>query len=168
MALTTSSFSTPLGWFNAMFDEHYIYQAAFTETPCLTQASCAQSLLLRKELDCYFDNHHYRFQLSLKPEGTVYQQRVWNALMMIPAGRTLSYGELASALQSSPRAVGQACKKNPLTLFIPCHRIVAKTGLGGYMGKKEALAYKTALLQHEKPDLVTQSWQYDTLKDLHS
>jgi len=149
MTLITSAFDTPLGWLNVTFDEHYIYRAVFTDTPAVTQAPCAQTLLLRKELDCYFDNRHYRFQLSLKPEGTVYQQRVWNALMVIPVGRTISYGELANSLQSSPRAVGQACKKNPLALFIPCHRVVAKTGLGGYMGRVDALRYKTSLLAHE-------------------
>ncbi|MGQ3891787.1 methylated-DNA--[protein]-cysteine S-methyltransferase [Legionella sp. CNM-4043-24] len=150
MTLETYAFDTPLGWINVTFDEHYIYRAVFSDTPALSQAPCAQYQLLRKELDCYFANQNHRFQLSLKPEGSIYQQRVWNALMVIPAGRTLSYGELAAKLQSSPRAVGQACKKNPIALFIPCHRVVAKTGLGGYMGREDALHFKQALLAHEQ------------------
>jgi len=70
-------------------------------------------------------------------------------LLVIPAGRTTTYGDLANKLQSSPRAIGQACKKNPLAIFIPCHRVVGKNNCGGYMGREDALPYKLALLQHE-------------------
>lgn len=98
----------------------------------------------------FLQNNRLPFQLPLKPHGTPYQLRVWNALLVIPVGRTITYGELAKTLESSPRAIGQACKKNPVTLFIPCHRVVGKQGYGGYMGKVEALPYKLGLLKHEQ------------------
>ena len=69
----------------------------------------------------------------------------------IPIGQVVTYGELAKALDSSARAVAGACRANPIPILIPCHRVVAATGLGGYMGETggEALAIKQWLLQHE-------------------
>ncbi len=147
--LIKSTFKTPVGWFDVSHDEHYIYRAEFTSTAGLP-ADHALSKLIDKELAYYFKDPHHRFQLPLKPQGSSYQQRVWNALLVIPVGRTLTYGELADTLQSSPRAIGQACKKNPLAIFIPCHRIIGKHNHGGYMGDPSALSYKLDLLQHEQ------------------
>ncbi len=83
--------------------------------------------------------------------GTPFQQRVWRELIRIPPGNTRSYGELAKSLRSSPRAVAGACRRNPLPLLVPCHRVVAKDGPGGFMGRTDgsALAIKQWLLQHE-------------------
>lgn len=83
--------------------------------------------------------------------GTPFQQRLWRELTRIPFGETRSYGELAKKLNSSARAVAGACRRNPLPLLVPCHRVVAKTGLGGFMGRTDgpALAIKRWLLQHE-------------------
>jgi methylated-DNA-[protein]-cysteine S-methyltransferase len=61
----------------------------------------------------------------------------------------MTYGELAKELNTSSRAIGQACRTNPLVLFIPCHRIVSKTGLGGYMGDQKKVSIKSWLLEHE-------------------
>jgi len=147
--LIVTAFKTPAGWLEVQYDEHYIYRATFTQTPGHQQETNDLTATIALELDNYFNNPHHRFQLSLKPHGTTYQQRVWNALLVIPVGQTMTYGELAQSLQSSPRAIGQACKSNPITLFIPCHRIVGKHDQGGYMGCVEALCYKTSLLEHE-------------------
>ncbi len=83
--------------------------------------------------------------------GTPFQQRVWRELICIPKGKTRSYGDLAKKLHSSARAVAGACRRNPLPLLVPCHRVVARDGLGGFMGKTDgpALAIKQWLLQHE-------------------
>ncbi len=149
--LIVSTFNTPAGWLEVAYDEHYIYQAAFTDG--LTKKHNAVSSQLgdkiAAELKAYSVNPHHHFHLPLKPLGSTYQQKVWNALLVIPVGRTVTYGELATALQSSPRAIGQACKKNPLALFIPCHRVVGKNNQGGYMGRADALSYKVSLLGHE-------------------
>lgn len=90
-------------------------------------------------------------QLSLQPEGTPFQQRVWRQLRQIPYGQVMRYGELAKALRSSARAVAGACRANPIPILIPCHRVIAASGLGGYMGATggDELAIKQWLLQHE-------------------
>jgi len=146
--LIVSTFKTPAGYLKVAYDEHYIYRAIFTEASAET-AQGHLGTLIAEELDAYQRKPHHRFQLPLKPLGSPYQQRVWNALLVIPVGRTITYGELANTIQSSPRAIGQACKNNPLALFIPCHRVVGKNNQGGYMGHAHALPYKLALLQHE-------------------
>lgn len=148
--LIVTAFKTPIGWLEIKYDEHYIYQALFTSTAILTNQKIKLTETLAQELDSYFKNPHHRFQLPLKPQGTIYQQSVWNTLLVIPVGRTITYGELAQSLQSSPRAIGQACKSNPLALFIPCHRVVGKQDQGGYMGRSDALCYKVGLLEHER------------------
>ena len=149
MLIMSSIFITPFGNLEVMYDEHFIYNASFTKQAVI-ESNDRLAQLIKNELQAYFSDPHHRFQLPLKPQGSIYQQRVWNDLLVIPVGRTVTYGELAHKLQSSPRAIGQACKKNPLALFIPCHRVVGKNSLGGYMGNKEALTYKTSLLAHEK------------------
>lgn len=149
--LSVTAYQTPFGWLNVQHDEHFVLSAVFGQAP-LTDAVITPSGLgqtIAQELSSYFKNPHHRFQLPLKPLGTHYQQRVWNALLVIPVGRTVTYGELAKTLQSSPRAIGQACKTNPLALFIPCHRVVGKDNPGGYMGHAQALSYKHDLLAHE-------------------
>ncbi|MEY2342224.1 methylated-DNA--[protein]-cysteine S-methyltransferase [Acidithiobacillus sp. IBUN Pt1247-S3] len=92
-----------------------------------------------------------RRRLPMRASGTPFQRCVWNALQKIPLGRVRSYGELASVLHNAPRAVGQACRRNPIAILIPCHRVLAKHGLGGYSGKREGaeIAYKDLLLRHE-------------------
>jgi methylated-DNA-[protein]-cysteine S-methyltransferase len=84
--------------------------------------------------------------------GTVYQHRVWQALCTIPLGQTISYGALAKRLQSSPRAVANACRANPYVWVVPCHRVVALAGLGGYCGQRTGvfIALKEQLLTFEK------------------
>ncbi|MDR1977316.1 MAG: methylated-DNA--[protein]-cysteine S-methyltransferase [Synergistaceae bacterium] len=95
------------------------------------------------ELARYFMGQLQRFTVSLRPRGTPFQQKVWSSIAEIPYGRAASYEELAKRLGSSPRAVGAATGRNPLSIFIPCHRVVGSGGdLTGYAGglkKKEAL-----------------------------
>lgn len=151
--LIVSSFKTPAGWLNVSYDEHYVHQAHFSSSEIKTSANTFMTERIAHELNAYFNDAHHRFQLPLKPQGSAYQLKVLNELLVIPAGRTMTYGMLATLLQSSPRAIGQACKRNPLVLFIPCHRVVGKDNVGGYMGQETALHYKLALLKHENPDL---------------
>ena len=147
--LIVSKFLTPAGWLQVVYDEHYVHRAVFTESTAEEPPPSPMGQMVAQEIAAYTKNPHHRFQLPLKPLGSAYQQRVWNALLVIPVGRTVTYGELANALQSSPRAVGQACRTNPLVIFIPCHRVVGKTNQGGYMGNTDALHYKLDLLEHE-------------------
>ena len=106
--------------------------------------------ILRQLLE-YFRHGSARFDLPLALGGTPFQQRVWALLRTIPAGETRTYGEIARALGSAARAVGQACRANPCPIVIPCHRVVAARGLGGFAGDTSGrrLAIKRWLLHHE-------------------
>ncbi len=99
----------------------------------------------------YFSAPHSHPATELLPRGTPFQQRVWQALRDIPPGLPCTYGELARRLGSSARAVAGACRANPVPLLIPCHRVVAAHGAGGYMGATEGepLRLKNWLLNHE-------------------
>ncbi|MFH1494646.1 MAG: methylated-DNA--[protein]-cysteine S-methyltransferase [Pseudomonadota bacterium] len=113
------------------------------QTP-LAQEICAQ-------LRAYLAEPNFCFDLPLQPHGTPYQHRVWQVLLEIPSGRTESYGVLAKHLGSAARAVGQACGANPIPVIIPCHRVLAKAGLGGFMNHTTGspLQVKRWLLEHE-------------------
>ncbi len=113
-------------------------------TDAATQAVVAQ-------LEAYFRDPHASFTVPLIPAGTAFQQRVWAALQAIPAGTVLTYGELARQLGTAARAVGGACRNNPLPILIPCHRVVGRQGLGGYAGEVtgDPLGIKRWLLRHE-------------------
>ena len=93
-----------------------------------------------------------KFQVKLYRQGTLYSQRVWQSLLHIPFGKVLCYSDLAHKLDSGPRAVAQACKANPFAGIIPCHRVVAKSGMGGFMGQSQGpfVQLKQQLLAYER------------------
>lgn len=100
----------------------------------------------------YFEKPQPLQSLAVSAAGTPFQQRVWRALCEIPLGQAVTYGALAEQLGSSPRAVGGACRSNPIPLIIPCHRVVAKHGMGGFAGEwgeSERVDVKQWLLRHE-------------------
>lgn len=90
--------------------------------------------------------------VALYQQGSAYSQKVWQSLLKIPFGQVLTYSALASQLNSGPRAVAQACRNNPYAGIIPCHRVVAKSGLGGFMGQSQGLMVqlKQHLLSYER------------------
>ena len=102
----------------------------------------------REQLQAYFDGRRTGFDLKLAPRGTAYRRLVWAALCAIPPGQTRSYAEIARVAGGSARSVGQANGANPIPVLIPCHRVVAAAGLGGYSGG-DGLATKRFLLQLE-------------------
>ena len=103
----------------------------------------------KRQLAAYFAGRRKGFDLPLVPEGSPTEQRVWALMAKIPYGETRSYGELARELKLSPRAIGRACGRNPLPIFLPCHRVVAADGeLGGYSGEG-GVETKRRLLQLE-------------------
>lgn len=89
--------------------------------------------------------------IKLLRQGTAHQNKVWDELLKIPMGETLTYSALAKKMGSAARAVGNACRSNPYTLLIPCHRVVAVNGMGGYSGQRhgEYMAIKAKLLAYE-------------------
>lgn len=123
-----------------------------------TFAATPEHALLREtqqQLTAYFAGALQQFMLPLDPVGTPFQHRVWQGIARIPYGHTCSYGELAAALgrPTAARALGHATGQNPLSLLIPCHRLLGKQGqLTGYAG---GLPRKQALLQLEHTTLRT-------------
>lgn len=106
------------------------------------------------QLNGYLLKATHTFDQTTLPHGTEYQQRVWRAIAAIPLGETRTYSQLALQIGSGPRAVANACGANMLPLVIPCHRVVAQNGLGGFMqSKPNGLRVKKWLLQHEGVDI---------------
>ncbi len=105
-----------------------------------------------EQLNAYFNDPNYKFNLQLNFVGTDHQRKVWKAMNDIPCGKTRQYGELAKEAASSARAVGQACGANPVPIVIPCHRVVSKAGLGGFANHSTGytLDIKRWLLNHEQ------------------
>ncbi len=105
--------------------------------------------------DCQFSDlwpePEQTVNLKLLKQGTAHQNKVWAELLKIPFGQTLTYSALAKQIGSAPRAVGNACRDNPYTLLIPCHRVVAVNGMGGYSGQThgEFMKIKARLLDYE-------------------
>ncbi len=91
-----------------------------------------------EQVEAYLRDPGASFELPLKPVGTRFQRRVWERIAAIPAGEVQSYGEVAKALRSGSRPVGQACGANHFPLAIPCHRVVASSGIGGFGGARGA------------------------------
>ncbi len=112
----------------------------------------ALAALVEEQCQAYFADPRTVFDLPLKPQGTEFQQRVWHAVAQLQSGERASYGEIAAHLHSGARAVGGACGANYFPLVIPCHRVVAKASLGGFMGQDVPGLYrdiKLWLLNHE-------------------
>ena len=107
------------------------------------------------QLDAWFSGRRTAFDLPLRLEGTPFQRAIWQTLLGIPFGQFLSYGEISTQVTGSThssRAVGVAIGKNPVSIIVPCHRVVGRNGqLTGYSG---GLARKSALLAHEGSLLV--------------
>jgi methylated-DNA-[protein]-cysteine S-methyltransferase len=122
----------------------------------LRPASGAASRRVVAALRAYFADARQLRQVDVVLDGTDFQQRVWHALRGIPAGQVMTYGALAKQLGSSARAVGNACRHNPLPILVPCHRVVAASGLGGFAGDLggRLVDIKRCLLAHEGVEMA--------------
>lgn len=122
------------------------YSSIDSDLPLVTE--------VMRQIRCYATDSRYKFNLPLAPEGTAFQQKVWLMLRQIECGDVMQYGEVAKALTGSrgaARAVGNACRHNPLPVIVPCHRVVAKQGIGGFSGDgvDGKVSIKRQLLLHE-------------------
>lgn len=86
-----------------------------------------------RQVDRYLEDPEFEFDLPFDVHGTAFQRRVWERISAIPAGKTVTYNEIARTLRTAPRPVGGACGANRLPIVIPCHRVIAAHGLGGFM-----------------------------------
>jgi len=110
-------------------------------SPVLKEAS--------RQLDRYFGRRLKRFELPLAARGTDHQKRVWAMMSEIPFGETATYGGMATALGSGPRAVGMACARNPIPIIVPCHRVLGSGGKQGGFSGGRGLPTKHQLLAIE-------------------
>jgi methylated-DNA-[protein]-cysteine S-methyltransferase len=105
---------------------------------------------IKSDILNYLENGRPLPDAKMNLNGTSFQLKVWRALQMIKMGNVNTYGQLAKTLKTSSRAVGKACRINPVVLYVPCHRVISTTGIGGYMGKQNYINIKEWLLEHEK------------------
>jgi methylated-DNA-[protein]-cysteine S-methyltransferase len=122
--------------------------------PTRAEALAARTAIARRaarEFEAYIADATHAIDVPWSVCASEFEMAVWEAIRAIPAGQVRTYGDIAKAVRSIPRAVGGACGRNPLPLIIPCHRVVAAGGLGGFMGGRDddPLAIKRWLLTHE-------------------
>ncbi len=152
MLVTQSRLQTPWGEWALEDDGHCIIGVHYWPQQDLFESPSPLAIEAQKQVNAYLQDASFQLDLPLKPSGTEFQQGVWQQLQQIPVGTVLTYGQVAKALGSVARAVGGACRANPIPFFVPCHRVVAAQGLGGFSGETDGknIALKRALLAHEK------------------
>ena len=138
-------FKTSLGNIQLASKNKEIVSIQFT-TKKVKQCNLALLNKTKKQIEEYIVGQRKLFDIKINPEGTKFQKTVWKKLYTIPYGKTVSYLKLANSLNTSPRAIGNACGKNPLLIVIPCHRVLSikkeLTGfsaLGGIITNKKLL-----------------------------
>ncbi|TDO98852.1 methylated-DNA--[protein]-cysteine S-methyltransferase [Marinomonas balearica] len=142
-------FESPLGKIEIKASEEGITQVIFCGEQTTEVISSPVIRECQQQLDAYFSRQLKHFTLPLDMQGTDFQKRVWQILTHIPFGKTLSYMDIAEQLNNpkAVRAVGGANGRNPISLLVPCHRVIGKKGtLTGYAG---GVARKQWLLEHE-------------------
>lgn len=139
--------TTPDG--EALCEIDFVSPQTSGQTPLAPRTALAERVV--RQLEAYLDDPQRPFDLPLQMQGTAFQRRLWSALQDVPAGKIKTYGQLAQSLHSGAQAVGQACRRNPVPIVVPCHRILSQSGMGGYAGEVagEKIRTKQALLMHE-------------------
>lgn len=160
MFISLNVLSTPIGPLQLITDDHTLLKIRFPDSKdgqssALHPAPDDHPFLVqvKKQLSEYFQGRRQRFDLSLCPMGTTFQEEVWACMQEIPYGETRTYSEIATALgnMNKARAVGGAANKNPLPIVIPCHRVIGSSGrLTGFAGGVEVKKYLLELEQKEQ------------------
>lgn len=149
----SSVIDSPLGKLGIRCTPSHLTQLSFlsAEYDCHQSKNPLDQQVIQ-ELRAYFANPQHVFTIPLQPKGSPFQHNVWQHLQQLPVSKTQTYGELAKALKTGPRAIGQACRTNQIAIIIPCHRILARHHAGGYMGtlSGQPLERKRWLLKHEQ------------------
>ncbi|TCS38351.1 methylated-DNA-[protein]-cysteine S-methyltransferase [Paucimonas lemoignei] len=147
----------PFGFIGIRSDDQYVHELVYLPSSFARDEQAPSNRpaeLAARQVERYFKQADFRFDLPLAKVGTAFQQRVWQAISSIPRGEVLTYGAVAKAVGcGSPRAVGQACGANWFPLVIPCHRVTASGGLGGFSNHDDVTGFhvgvKRWLLAHE-------------------
>lgn len=146
--MNTLSFKTSLGWINLSEECNVIYSVKFGKKKNQGKSSCL--IKLKKQIIDFTQGKRRKFSVKLKIKGTSLQKKIWHQLSFIKYGSTKTYGDIAKALNTSPRYVGNVCGQNNHLLIIPCHRVVRSDGsLGGFSGVG-GIKLKKKLLDLEK------------------
>ncbi len=146
------SLNAQVGWLQVRGNQYFVTSAKFVfAQPDADYGSGVLRETAYFQVQKYLSDAEAGFDVPVMTRGTEFQQKVWSLLESIPSGQTRTYGDLAGVLGSSPRAVGGACKRNPVAVIVPCHRVVSAHGTGGYAGftTGKNLEVKTWLLNHE-------------------
>lgn len=151
MECTVEYIQTPWAVLAITSDAQGIVSADFVKQSMPNAAVAEPASPARAQILSYLHDPKTRFTLALHVQGTAFQRKVWQALCDIPAGQTITYGELAKRVGTSARAVGNACRANPVPLIVPCHRVLGAQGIGGYSGEiaGDNIDLKRQLLRHE-------------------
>jgi len=153
MKIYQASIKTPFAHLGLSFINDQLAAIDFIDSDKEIKPSNESAVNVCHQIRDYVDKPvaNHRFDVTCLMQGTSFQQKVWRELVKIPLGKVVTYGELAKRLDTSARAVGNACRKNPVPLIIPCHRVVSSSGIGGYAGDTEGdvLQIKSWLLRHE-------------------
>jgi len=149
-----SLIDSPIGYLRLATDKDAVIKIDWLKSNCSHSDLHSSDLvkLTTQQFNDYFVTAHNNWSLPLVDCGTEFQNKVWHYLQSIPLGETRYYSDVAQALNSSAQAVGNACRANPFVIIVPCHRVIAKTGLGGYDGQTSGnnMIIKQWLLEHER------------------
>ena len=148
-----ASIKTPFAHLGIMIIDNKLAAIDFIESKKEIKPADDSAVNVCNQIMRYLDNPRANesFDIACSYSTTPFQNKVWSELKKIPCGKLVTYGELAKKLGTSARAVGNACRQNPVPVVVPCHRVVSATGIGGYAGDTggELLKIKSWLLKHE-------------------
>jgi methylated-DNA-[protein]-cysteine S-methyltransferase len=147
--MATAALETEIGWIEVSADKDAITHLHWRGVQPQRLQSSALVKEAVKQLGAYFEKRLTRFDLPIAADGTGFAKDVWDIMLAIPYGGTLTYGDVAAKLQAPAQAIGQACGQNPIAVIIPCHRIVGTNWLGGYSSEL-GLSAKSYLLDLER------------------
>ena len=154
MEIIKHTIDSPIGMLKLVISNNELVRVEFADDYDDKTVSATHPVVskITKDIRQYFSDPTHTFTVQINLKGTPFQLSVWKALLAIPSGKTVTYGELAKKLKTGPRAIGQACRTNPVPVIIPCHRVVAANGNGGYAGATggKLLDIKQYLIAHEK------------------
>lgn len=147
-----SYYKSPVGILTITCDEKCLtglwFENQIFDTSGFIEEETEIIIYTKKWLDDYFLGNNHDYEMPLRFEGTKFQKKVWQAMLTIPYGTTVSYKDLALMVNSGPRAVGNAVGKNPIAIIVPCHRVIKNDGsIGGFAGHVDR---KIELLEIEK------------------
>lgn len=134
MSSYTSFIHTSIGNFEVVIQDQSLLSIKKSNTKSVHISNDPVTQEVMHQLQEYLEGRRALFSLPLQAEGTVFQKAVWDALLRIPVGQTRTYGQIAAMIgkPGAARAVGSALNKNPHCIVVPCHRVTASKGLGGY------------------------------------